>query len=196
MKINFNKRNINIVSFFISTVLFLTIISIINVFPSKEYFSYETSIKYNNLFNNGTNIINEIGSSDNIKLNDIYEWKVEIEKINLVGNITEGTDENIIKNNIGHYSKSNILNGVVQLKAYNTGKQSNFFANLKELEIGDKVRYIVNNKETIYSVIGNKIINVSDENKIIESNRNDMLVLMTFVKDLPDSLRCVVCKRN
>ena len=206
MKINFNKKNINIISFFVSVIIFLIILLILNLFTKKSsnnFYSYQNQEKNNKQLSSNENIIKDIS------INEISNWKIEIEKLNLNANIKEGTSKEIIKNNIGHYTNSNILCGIIALKAYNIGEKNNYFANLKELQIDDEINYTVNEVEIIYKVISNKIIEnnaLEDSQKeytqiyeYIQSQNNfskkDILILITYVKDMPNKFRCVIAEK-
>ena len=235
MKINLNKKNLNIISFLISLIIFSIILAIIYIISNQKInknYSYELpkkekteSISSNNFENNSN--VNELvkNNEKNISVNEITNWQIEIEKLNLKTNITEGISDEVLQNSVGHYVSSNILNGIIALKAYNTGEKNNYFANLKELQIGDEIKYIVNNNQKIYKVVSNKIIDCdegsdeenefkqifkalntlnSSENKKEEQdsvqnnnlNKNDILILITYVKDLPNNLRCVIAEKN
>ena len=191
--INYNKRNINLISFFISLIIFSIIIYFLNIINSNK--NKESKIIYNNKIL----AINEINNKDNINdkdisLESINKWKIIIEKINLETYIKEGVDENIIKENVGHYKESNYLIGNVSLKAYNTGENKNYFANLKELKIDDKIKYIINEKEYIYKVKENIIIDNEYEYAKKQYNKN-MLTLITYIKDIENKRRCVIAER-
>ena len=235
MKINLNKKNLNIISFLISLIIFSIILAIIYIISNQKInknYSYELpkkekteSISSNNFENNSN--VNELvkNNEKNISVNEITNWQIEIEKLNLKTNITEGISDEVLQNSVGHYVSSNILNGIIALKAYNTGEKNNYFANLKELQIGDEIKYIVNNNQNIYKVVSNKIIDCdegsdeenefkqifkalntlnSNENRKEEQdsvqndklNKNDILILITYVKDLPNNLRCVIAEKN
>lgn len=207
MKINYNKKNINIISFFVSIILFLIILLILNLFTSK---SSPIFYSYQNQEQNSLQVAqNENNNIKDISINEITNWKIEIEKLNLNADIKEGTSKEIIKNNVGHYTASNVFYGIIALKAYNTGENNNYFANLKELQIGDEIKYTVNNLSSTYKVISNKIIdsNNIDDNKEEYSkiydyikrenniSKNDILILITYVKDMPNKYRCVIAKK-
>ena len=209
MKINYNKKNINIISFFVSIILFLIILLILNLFTSK---SSPIFYSYQNQEQNSLQVAqNENNNIKDISINEITNWKIEIEKLNLNADIKEGTSKEIIKNNVGHYIDSTVFYDIIALKAYNTGENNNYFANLKELQIDDKIKYTVNNLQSTYKVISNKIIdmnNVKENSKeeyskiydlVKEENnisQNDILILITYVKDMPNKYRCVVAKKN
>ena len=187
---NYSKKGINIISFIVSFFIFLFII----------YFLYNLGSTENpNNSNSIEQIIQEykkIENAKDIKLEEIFKWKIIIEKLNLEANIEEGTDDEILQNSVGHYLNSSYLYGCIILKAYNTGENKKYFANLKELQIGDEIEYEVNETLTKYKVISNKII-INDEeyvNKLKDTYKNN-IILITYVKDMPNKLRCVIAEK-
>ena len=238
MKINFNRKNLNIISFLVSLIIFSIILIIIYIIsnqklnqnyfykmPSSEINNTNTEPILSNEFENKQNVNGMVANNENdISINEITNWQIEIEKLNLKTNIAEGANDEVIQNNVGHYTSSNILNGIIALKAYNSGQRNNYFANLKELQVGDEIKYIVNDKPKTYKVVSNKIIECNEEldetnefTKICSyinalkinnskgnvtiaqdntSSQNDILILITYVKDLPNNLRCVVAEKN
>lgn len=207
MKINYNRKNINIISFFISVIIFLIILLVLNLFTNKSsQISYSFQNQEKIQANSNENIINQI----DIPTSEISSWNIEIEKLNLNANIKEGTSNEIIRNEVGHYTDSNVFYGIIALKAFNTGENNNYFANLKELQIDDEIKYTVNNLQSTYKVVSNKIIdsnNIDDSkeeySKIYdyikrENNiaKNDILILITYVKDMPNKYRCVISEKN
>ena len=238
MKINFNRKNLNIISFLVSLIIFSIILIVIYIIsnqklnqnyfykmPSSEISNINTEPILSNESENKQNTNGMVANNENdISINEITNWQIEIEKLNLKTNIAEGANNEVIQNNVGHYTSSNILNGIIALKAYNSGQRNNYFANLKELQVGDEIKYIVNDKQKTYKVVSNKIIECNEEldetnefTKICSyindlkininkgnvtiaqdntSSLNDILILITYVKDLPNNLRCVVAEKN
>lgn len=194
IKINYSKRNINIISFFISLIIFLLLIF------NLKYLS----LKYNQKAQNKPNIVESLENKEeniDICLEEIKEWQIEIEKLNLIAQIREGTSEEIIKESVGHFTTSNLLYGNIALKAYNIGPYKNYFANLKELEIGDEIEYKINNMINGYEVVANLIIDKESEGEYISkninnSNEKDRLILITYIKDMEENRRCVVAEKK
>ena len=236
MKINFNKRNLNIISFFVSLIIFILIVFIIRLITNQntnQEYSYimpsgESGVN-NELPIARTNIVSaneqNLDQTNSNKLADlpvaqVTNWQIEIEKLNLTTNIAEGTSSDVISNKVGHYTNSNILSGIIALKAYNIGEGNNYFANLKELQIGDEIKYTVNENQSTYKVTLNKIIECSESLSEVDEftqilnnikgnsidnedtktendqSKNDILILITYVKDMPNNLRCVVAEKN
>ena len=136
--------------------------------------------------------------NQDIKLEEIYKWNIEIEKLNINTTIQEGITFEVLNQSVGHVEESNILNGIVALKAYNIGKGINYFANLKELIIGDEIKYEVNEEKRTYKVEENIILNkekIKDKIQKIEKE-NNFLVLITYVKDMENKNRLVIAKEK
>lgn len=234
MKINFNRKNLNIISFLVSLIIFSIILIIIYIIsnqklnqnyfykmPSSEISNIKTETIISNEFENKQNVDGMVANNENnIYINEITNWQIEIEKLNLKTNIAEGANNKVIQNNVGHYTSSNILNGIIALKAYNSGQRNNYFANLKELQVGDEIKYIVNENQSTYKVTSNKIIECSESLSEVDEftqilnnikgnsidnedtktendqSKNDILILITYVKDMPNNLRCAVAEKN
>ena len=188
--LNYNKTTINVISFFISLIIFLSIIYFLQIINSNNL--SQTEIIYENKINVKQNI-EPITKNKDIPLSEIKNWKISIEKLQLEANIKEGI--NNIQENIVHYEESQYLHGNIALKAYNTGNSKNYFANLKELEIGDEIVYTVNEITTNYKVISNIIID--NEYEYIKKQYNcDTITLITYIKDLDNKMRCVIAEKN
>ena len=202
--INYNKRNVNIISFIISIITFIIIILILENLSQRQLnkFSYvniisekeiqKEEVEKDNLENKRQKI------NQDIKLEEIYKWNIEIEKLNINTTIQEGTTYEVLNQSVGHVEESNILNGIVALKAYNIGKGINYFANLKELIIGDEIKYEVNEEKRTYKVEENIILDkekIKDKIQKIEKE-NNFLVLITYVKDMENKNRLVIAKEK
>lgn len=202
--INYNKRNVNIISFIISIITFIIIILILDNLSQRQLnqFSYvniisekeiqKEEVEKDNLENKRQKI------NQDIKLEEIYKWNIEIEKLNINATIQEGTTFEVLNQSVGHVEESNILNGIVALKAYNIGKGINYFANLKELIIGDEIKYEVNEEKRTYKVEENIILDkekIKDKIQKIEKE-NNFLVLITYVKDMENKNRLVIAKEK
>lgn len=187
--INYSKKNINIISFFISLIVFLSIVFSIKIINFNQNNNFEIS-KNEDVLNYIKNepIINDIN------IEEVTKWIIIIDKLNLKAQIKDGIEENVIKDYVGHYKKSNVLYGNVSLKAHNIGENKNYFANIKELEIGDKIRYIVNENEIFYKVISNIIIDDEEEYAMKKYDKNT-ITLITYIKDLDDKKRCVIAEQ-
>lgn len=178
--INFKKSNVNILSFFISSIIFLIIIFIIN-YP-----------KTSNINNSSINITNSLDE----EINEIEKWTIEIKSLGLKANINEIDGDTPTDDYVGHFKDTSILGDNIALIAFNYGKDKNYFANLKDLKIGDEIIYTVNDKVKKYKVSFNQIIEKQNLKSIIENNNTSSLKLFTYVKNLSNNLRYVYAQET
>ena len=178
--INFKKSNVNILSFFISSIIFLIIISIIN-YP-----------KTSNINNSSINITNSLDE----EIKEIEKWTIEIKSLGLKANINEIDGDTPTDDYVGHFKDTSILGDNIALIAFNYGKDKNYFANLKDLKIGDEIIYTVNDKVKKYKVSFNQIIEKQNLKSIIENNNTSSLKLFTYVKNLSNNLRYVYAQET
>lgn len=129
----------------------------------------------------------EINLNENI---DYNIWRLEIPKINLVADISEGTDNDILNKYIGHFEETPKYTGNVCLAAHNRGYSVNYFEKIKELEIGDEIYYICNGQKNYYIVNSKNIIKDTDWSKL-ENTYEDTLTLITCVENQPNYRRCI-----
>ena len=96
--------------------------------------------------------------------------KLIINKINMQGEIKEGSSPQVLQEYIGHIEDTAVYDGNVGLAAHNRGTSPSYFARINELEIGDEIiyqnkygerRYKVNQKkdilETDWSMLKNRV---------------------------------------
>ena len=178
--INFKKSNVNILSFFISSIIFLTIISIIN-YP-----------KTSNINSSSINITNSLDE----EIKEIEKWTIEIKSLGLKANINEIDGDTPTDDYVGHFKNTSILGDNIALIAFNYGKDKNYFANLKDLKIGDDIIYTVNDEVKKYKVSLNQIIEKQNLKSIIENNNTSSLKLVTYVKNLSNNLRYVYAQET
>ena len=135
----YSTTYINILSFVISIIIFLTT----NFFVSNNFLMKKSTFKADFQVNN-SNVQVDSKESENIeeKKDDILNvWCLEIPSINLKANIKEGTTKEIMDDYIGHFEESQKENGNVCLAAHNRGYKNNYFENIKNLKEGDKIYY-------------------------------------------------------
>lgn len=189
MFINCTRRNVNAISILITFIVFL-IMDLICI-----NFVNSTSFNNHNLedTDKSTILIDSV-KIDNIKnytLTNVETiWYLEIPKINLKALISEGTEDKVLCNYIGHFSNTGILNGNVGLAAHNRGYEKNFFKDLKELEINDEIIYSYKNNKIVYKV--NKIEEInSDDWSLLNISRENKITLITCVENEPEKRLCV-----
>lgn len=114
-------------------------------------------------------------------------WEIEIPKITLRQQITEGTTKEILTKNIGHFINTSKKEGNVCLAIHN---EMDFFKKIKLLKKGDEIKYKYNQFQKIYEVEKCRIIR-RDELEYLEQTEDNMLTLITYVKNQPEYRRCI-----
>ena len=144
-----------------------------------------------------------IAVSDNEKTNEMVEknkdifteeipnvWKIEIPKISLIADISEGTDKEILDVFVGHFEETKTDNGNIGLAAHNRGYNVNYFGRIKELEIGDEIYYTYGNIKKKYKVCLITIIK-DTEWTYLENTEDNRITLITCLEDEPEYRRCI-----
>jgi len=117
-------------------------------------------------------------------------WQIEIPKISLIAPIAEGTSQEIMLEYVGHFENTKMLEGNVGLAAHNRGYPINYFAKLKELEIGDEIIYKTKYGTKKYKVILSTVIQDTDWSYLQETKENK-ITLITCVENQPSKRRCI-----
>lgn len=117
-------------------------------------------------------------------------WCLEIPNINLKATIAEGTSKETMDKFIGHFEESKKWTGNICLAAHNRGYENNYFAEVKTLKEGDKIRYYYQDDSREYVVEKNEIIQATDVS-CLENTEDNRLTLITCVENEPNYRRCV-----
>lgn len=189
---NFSHKNIILISFIISILIF--------IFFNQIFFKNQNKFFENSLEKiipdnieielktpNSTVAISE-QYQNNIDTQKI--WQIEIPKINLVAPIAEGTSTNIMNEYVGHFEETPKNKGNIGLAAHNRGYKINYFRDLKLLQKGDLIIYTYNGEISKYSVNELGIIKDTDWSKL-ESSSQDKLTLITCLEDEPEYRRYI-----
>ena len=189
---NFSHKNILLISFIISILIF--------IFFNQIFFKNQNKFFENSLEKiipdnieielktpNSTVAISE-QYQNNIDTQKI--WQIEIPKINLVAPIAEGTRTNIMNEYVGHFEETPKNKGNIGLAAHNRGYKINYFRDLKLLQKGDLIIYTYNGEISKYSVNELGIIKDTDWSKL-ESSSQDKLTLITCLEDEPEYRRYI-----
>lgn len=184
----YSTTYINILSFVISIIIFLTT----NFFVSNNFFMKKSTFKADFQVNN-SNVQVDSKESENIeekteKILDV--WCLEIPSINLKANIKEGTTKEIMDDYIGHFEESQKENGNVCLAAHNRGYKNNYFENIKSLKEGDKIYYQYQSCKKEYEVVSQIIIKDTDWTNLENTNDNT-ITLITCVENQKEYRRCI-----
>ena len=117
-------------------------------------------------------------------------WKLEIPKIGLEANISEGTTDSILNEYIGHFEDTKKDTGNIGLAAHNRGYKVNYFEKLKNLELGDEIIYTYGEIIRKYKVSEKIIIKDYDWTNL-ENTEENRLTLITCLENEPEFRRCI-----
>ncbi len=199
---SYTTKNINIISFIISIIIFISLNHIINIISKIDYKSILLAkkdvnevIQENNIEENKSNTNSEVIIQNNIKgqkelQNTNLVWKIEIPAISLSAEISEGTTKEIMDKYVGHFTNTSKQIGNIGLAAHNRGYQVNYFQNIKKLKKGDEIKYQYNNFKKTYIVDNILIIDDTDWSKLEQTEEN-VITLITCVENEPLYRRCI-----
>ena len=188
----FSSIYINILSFFISIVIFI----FIQIFFSNyDTFLYKSSLKagfeVENVIQETKEQVNNTNETVKEKITeDVNTWCLEIPKINLKANISEGTTKEVMEDYIGHFEETTKENGNVGLAAHNRGYKNNYFQRIKELKEGDSIFYTYKGETKEYLVTKHVIIKDTDWT-YLENTEKNTITLITCVENEPEYRRCI-----
>lgn len=117
-------------------------------------------------------------------------WQIEISKISLIAQISEGTTKDVLNQYVGHFENTSKEQGNIGLAAHNRGYDVNYFKDLKLLKKGDEIKYKHNDFEKIYEVEKCRIIKDTEWEYLQETEEN-ILTLITCVENQPEYRRCI-----
>lgn len=185
MKIKITKKVMYRSLFVMSIIFFLVIQIYIYKFQKDIKLNTEVGIE---IFN--TKILQSENIFDEEKEIKNTIWQINIPKIELSADISNGTDKETLNKYVGHFIETPIEEGNVALAGHNRGYDVNYFSRLKELREGDEIIYIHNEINRIYEVTKNKIIKDTDID-VLENTEENILTLITCVENEPNYRRCV-----
>ena len=178
----------------IGIILLIIILAvIISIIVSK--FSKDNNIDNNIIYVNDIPQEVTVDSEDDIVLADEEGviGTLEIPKIGVSAPIKEGTDWETMKEYIGHFENTKKETGNIGLAAHNRGYKVNYFQNIKNLKLGDRINYFYNGKKYIYEVYEKRIILDTDWT-VLENKKNE-LTLITCVENKDEYRRCIKAKK-
>lgn len=190
--INYTKKDINVITFIISILIFIFINSFFQIVESKTF---------NQDFSQTEEIVSEVTQTPTIEVIDAPketekveevkdEWTLKIPVINLEAPISEGTDSETLNKFVGHFEDTDIFDGNIGLAAHNRGYPVNYFQNIKRLKKGDEIYYKHNGKERVYVVDKIEVIKDTDWTNLQKTKENK-ITLVTCVEDAPMYRRCI-----
>ena len=177
----FTKTSIVVFKFLLFIITFCLILIILNL--------YLGTIKIENEYNQ--NIMNNEINTMQIEINEKADiWQIQIDKINLIAEISEGTTKEVLNKYVGHFGQTSRSTGNIGLAGHNRGYEVNYFEKLKLLEEGDEIKYRYNEYENTYIVTKNIIIKDTDWEHLKNTEENQ-ITLITCVENAPEFRRCV-----
>ena len=188
----FSSIYINVLSFFISVIIFIFTQVF---FTNYDAFLYKSSLKagfeVENVVQDTKEQVNNTNEMIKEKITeDLGVWHLEIPKINLKASISEGTTKEVMEDYIGHFEETTKENGNVGLAAHNRGYKNNYFQRIKELKEGDSIFYTYNGETKEYLVINHVIIKDTDWTYLEDTDKNT-ITLITCVENEPEYRRCI-----
>lgn len=113
-----------------------------------------------------------------------------IEKIGLKATVKEGSNDEILKNHIGHLENTAIYDGNVGLVAHNRGYENSYFARINELKEGDIVSYKTRFYTRDYK-IDNIVTILETDWKLLKGTKENKITLITCVPNKKIQRLCV-----
>lgn len=193
--ISYTKKNINILAFIISLIIFIFINFLfqnINFANQKQEIPKETISKEEIVQNESAQQEETKEPEQKVEEQEknIKEWFIEIPIISLKAEIAEGTDTETLNKFVGHFEETSKLDGNIGLAAHNRGYPVNYFAKIKDLKEGDEIYYKYNGVEKRYIVKIKEIIKDTDW-RYLEQTKENRITLITCVEDAPLYRRCI-----
>lgn len=191
----YSKISINILSFIICCLIFLSFNFISNFIQTKLKNLFQNQIHNNisiseNVEKSDTNEDLRNNNPNEIQKQEKYDWALQISKIDLYAQISEGTDEKTLNQYIGHFEESKKISGNICLAAHNRGYPVNYFERLKELKVGDEIFYFVNEEKYKY-IIDEIIVIYETDWTVIENTEDDRITLITCIENRDAYRLCV-----
>ena len=163
----------------------ITIFCLMQIFIHKNFIETEINedIMQESVINQQIKSVIQTTQKDEI-------WQIEIPRISVIANISEGTTKEVLNQYVGHFENTSREHGNIGLAAHNRGYNVNYFKDLKLLKEGDEIKYKHNEFEKIYQVQKCRIIKDTDLQYLEETEEN-MLTLITCVENQPEYRRCI-----
>lgn len=114
---------------------------------------------------------------------------LKIPSISLTVKVYEGTDSAALKKGAGHFKDTSVWDGNVALAGHNRGV-NNHFGKIHTLSIGDEINWTTKLGSRTYEVFSVAKISV-DDLSVLNSSSENIITLVTCVKDQPDYRWCV-----
>ena len=114
---------------------------------------------------------------------------LKIPDLDLTVKVYEGTDSATLAKGAGHFESTSFFNGNTAIAAHNRGV-ANHFGKIHTLDLGDTIKLTTKLETKTYEVYSVFKIS-SDDFSVLNDSRNDIITLITCVRDQPDYRWCV-----
>lgn len=121
-----------------------------------------------------------------------YLGTLKIPAIGLTVKVYQGTDSDALRKGAGHFPSTSIWDGSVAIAGHNRGV-NNHFGKIHTLNIGDTIKLTTQMGTRSYEVYAVSKIGVEDTSVLNDSTEN-IITLITCVKDQPEYRWCVQAK--
>ncbi len=189
----YTTKYINVVSF-VCTLIIFSIIYIISTQIEHIDISKQLSEKMQNTIKVEFQSVEQQEKVEDAKTEENL-WALKIPQIGLEAKIAEGTTEEVLNSDIGHFTETSKTNGTIGLAAHNRGYPVNYFSKIKSLKKGDIIQYQYKDFKKQYTVEKNYIIKDTDWTNLEQTEENK-ITLITCVEDEPSYRRCIIGKEK
>lgn len=200
--ITYTTRNKYFIIILVTSIIFIFVnivlgfvIQKLKLKTSENIFFFKDDSKQNiNINQNESQSCNSMQSipnelENNNKKQD-SKWQIIIPQIALSAPIHEGTSQKVIKSAVGHFENSSKWDGNVALAAHNRGYKSNYFQNIKDLQLGDKIIYVTQYGKREYKV--DNIVKIKDTDwEYVKNTNTNKITLITCIENMPGFRLCV-----
>lgn len=114
---------------------------------------------------------------------------LKIPDLDLSVKVYEGTDSATLAKGAGHFESTSFFNGNTAIAAHNRGV-ANHFGKIHTLDLGDTIKLTTKLGTKTYEVYSVSKIS-SDDFSVLNDSRDDIITLITCVRDQPDYRWCV-----
>lgn len=114
---------------------------------------------------------------------------LKIPDLDLTVKVYEGTDSATLAKGAGHFEITSFFNGNTAIAAHNRGV-ANHFGKIHTLDLGDIIKLTTKLGTKTYEVYSVSKIS-SDDLSVLNDSRDDIITLITCVKNQPDYRWCV-----
>lgn len=190
--VNYSKRMGIIVSIIITLILWISVNVIFIQFKKSQKKEVNSTfvLKTSQIFKANNNKLKK--KIEGVVGNQYKQngWRILISKINLDAPILEGTEQEVLRRGVGHFTSTSKWDGNVVLAAHNRGYKYNFFQEIKRLELGDKIEYKKEQATRTYEVIWKGRIKETDLS-CLENTKENKLTLITCEENMPEYRVCI-----